>query len=308
MKTIHNDRLPRRLLVIADDFGIGFNTTTGILQLGAKGLLTGSALIVNTPDAAESVRRWRNLGGRLELGWHPNLTLDTPLAEASQVRSLSREDGTFWPLGAFLNRWWFGKLDAGEIALELHLQLRRFIELVGHPPTFVNFHQHLALFKPIGAILLDQLSELHVRPYVRRVQEPWSLIANVGGARIKRTLLNHLGRRASHMQRERGFPGNDWLAGIANPRDVADPQFFLRWLRSMPGDIVELMCHPGLHDPTLLGRDCTESDGLLDQRVNEMRWLFDPTFLETLRDAGFRLTAPSELLFDARALAGERSA
>ena len=42
---------------------------------------------------------------------------------------------------------------------------------------------------------------------------------------------------------------------------------------------------------------------MLNQRVNEMRWLFDPTFLETVRDAGFRMTAPSELLFDARALA-----
>jgi chitin disaccharide deacetylase len=303
MKNVRNNRAPRRLLVIADDFGIGFNTTTGILQLAAKGLLTGSALIVNTSAAAESVQRWRNLGGRLELGWHPNLTLDSPLAEPSQVPSLIRDDGTFWPLGAFLQRWWLGKLDPAEIALELHLQLRRYIQLVGHPPTFVNFHQHLALFKPIGAILLDQLSELHVKPYVRRVQEPWPLIAKLGGARLKRAFLNRLGRRASNMQRLRGFPGNDWLAGIARPSDIADPQFFLRWLRATPGDIVELMCHPGLHDPSLIGRDCTESDGLLDQRVNEMRWLFDPTFVETLRNAGFQLTAPSELLFDARALA-----
>lgn len=293
----------RRLLIIADDFGIGFNTTTGILQLAAKGLLTGSSLIVNTADAAESVRRWRTLGSRLELGWHPNLTLDAPLAEAGQVASLVREDGRFWPLRAFLKRWWLGKLDPGEIALELHLQLRRFIELVNHPPTFVSFHHHVGLLKPIGAILLDHLSELHVKPYVRRVQEPWSLIATLGGARLKRALLNRMGRRASQLQAERGFPGNDWLAGIANPRDVGDPQFFLRWLRAIPGDIVELMCHPGLHDPTLLGRACTESDGMLDQRVNEMRWLFDPTFMETVRAAGFRLTAPSELLFDARALA-----
>lgn len=303
MKNVRKDRVPRRLLVIADDFGIGFNTTTGILQVAAKGLITGSALIVNTVDAPESVRRWRNLGSRLELGWHPNLTLDTPLADSSQIPSLIREDGTFWPLKAFLKRWWLGKLDPGEIALELHLQLRRFIELVGHPPTFVNFHQHLSLFKPVGAVLLDLLSELHVKPYVRRVQEPWSLIATLGGARIKRTFLNHMGRRTSQMQVQRGFPGNDWLAGIANPRDVADPQFFLRWLRAMPGDIVELMCHPGLHDPTLVGRDCTESDGMLEQRVNEMRWLFDPTFLETVQEVGFQLTAPSELLFDARALA-----
>ena len=298
MTKVRSGLAPRRLLVIADDFGIGFNTTTGILQLAAKGIVTGSALIVNTADAPEAIRRWRVLGSRLELGWHPNLTLDMPLAEATQIRSLVREDGTFWPLGSFLKRWWLGQLDPGEIQLELHLQLQRFIELVGHPPTFVNFHQHLAVFKPVGAILLDLLSELHVKPYVRRVREPWAMIAKLGGARLKRAYLNSKGRRASQMQAQRGFPGNDWLAGISNAADVADPQFFLRWLRQMPGDIVELMCHPGLYDETLLGRD-----GMMDQRVNEMRWLLDPTFLETMDEAGFRLIAPSELLFDARAQA-----
>jgi hypothetical protein len=46
----------------------------------------------------------------------------------------------------------------------------------------------------------------------------------------------------------------------------------------------------------LIGRECTENDGILQQRVNELRWLRAPAFQEAVDQAGFRLAAPSELL------------
>ena len=71
----------------------------------------------------------------------------------------------------------------------------------------------------------------------------------------------------------------------------------------MPGEVVELMCHPGQFDPSLVGRDCTDSDGLQQQRVNELRWLSDSSFLDAARDAGFRLAAPSEFVAGPTSLA-----
>ena len=289
-------RSHRLLLVIADDIGIGPNTTTGILQLAAHGIVTGSALLVNSPYTVAAVRKWQQLGAPMDLGWHPNLTLDAPLAPASQVPSLVRPDGTFWPLGAFLKRWFLGLLDVAEIDLEWRLQLRRFIELVGHPPTFVNCHQHVGLFAPIGEILIRILGELKTRPYMRRIQEPWPVLRALPGARVKRTFLGWLGRRLSRIQEAHGFPGNDWLAGITTPDCVLEPDFFVQWLHAIPGDVVELMCHPGRLDPTLVDRDCTDKDGLQQQRVNELRWLRDPSFLDAVQDAGFRLVSPSEFI------------
>src|ERR1700722_16794868 len=101
----------RLLLVIADDLGIGPNTTTGILQLASQGVVTGSVLLVNSPHAEKAVSKWRQLGSPLEIGWHPNLTLDSPLALPSQVGTLIQPDGTFWPLKHFLKRWLLGLLD-----------------------------------------------------------------------------------------------------------------------------------------------------------------------------------------------------
>ena len=295
---------PRRLLVIADDFGIGVDTTAGILELAACGVVTGSVLLVNAPAAVEGIRQWRRLGAPLELGWHPNLTLDSPLAPPAQVPSLVRPDGAFWPLGPFLKRWLVGRLAPHEIHLELTLQLRHFIDLVGHPPRFVNSHQHIALFPPIGKILLQVLGKLGIRPYVRRVQEPWSVVAKLPGARLKRIFLSCLGRRMTRIQEAHGFPGNDWLAGISNPRMAADSRFFTRRLLMMPGQVVELMCHPGHNDATLVGRDCTATDGLMQQRVNELRWLKENAFEEAVKNAGFRLTTPSEFLSGVRGRIG----
>jgi predicted glycoside hydrolase/deacetylase ChbG (UPF0249 family) len=286
----------RRLLVIADDIGIGPGTTTGILQLGSRGIVTGTVLIVNSPHAEEALKRWRRQGSLPEIGWHPNLTLDTPIAPAGQIPSLVQSDGQFWPLSVFLKRWLLGRMRDEHIAIEFRHQLNRFTEMDGHPPRFLNFHQHVGIFAPIGAILFQILAELPVKPYVRRVQEPWSVIRTLPGARFKRSCLNFMGRRLSRLQTKYGFPGNDWLAGISKPHMVEDPDFFATWLRAMPGDVVELMCHPGELDPTLVGRDCTETDGLLQQRVNELRWLNAPEFMDAVRAAGFRLTTPSELV------------
>ncbi|MBI1833179.1 MAG: ChbG/HpnK family deacetylase [Planctomycetes bacterium] len=283
-------------MVIADDFGIGANTTAGILQVAAKRVLSGSAFLVNTANSADAIRQWRQAGASLELGWHPNLTLDSPLASPAQIPTLVQPDGTFWPLGQFLKRWLFGRFDAQDIHTELTLQMNRFTDLVGHPPRFVNFHQHLALFPPVGRVLLDVLATLPVRPYIRRVKEPWWVVATLPGARVKRIFLNGYGRRMSNMQEAQGFPGNDWLAGLTNPQAVESPDFFVRWLTTIPGQVVELMCHPGQYDETLIDRDCTATDGLLQQRVNELRWLQEPSFLEAIDRAGFRLATPSEMV------------
>jgi predicted glycoside hydrolase/deacetylase ChbG (UPF0249 family) len=286
----------RFLVVMADDFGIGPETSRGILELAARSVITGAVLLVNSPHAEEAVRAWRRSGTRLEIGWHPCLTLDPPAAPVYRVRSLVGADGRLWPLRSFLARLSAQQICPRQIETELHAQYDRFLGLIGRPPTVVNSHQHVSLFHPVGAILRKVLRDRgSPLPYVRRVREPWSMLTRIAGARAKRTLLTLLGRLEARHQVYEGFPGNDWLAGITNPLWVTDPEFFTRWLSQVPGRIVELACHPGHYDPTLFGRDCTEKDGLARRRVDELRLLQQPAFLESCRRAGFRRVTPSEL-------------
>lgn len=208
---------PRLLIVIADDFGIGPKTSAAILELAKKGIVTGSVLLVNSPFAAADVASWQGAGKPMELGWHPNLTLDRPILSPHRVPSLVSPQGRFWPLRSFLVRWFRGKIQADHVALEWQAQWDRFVELVGHSPRVVNSHQHVALFEPAGQILLDLLKKQRLLPYFRRVREPWHMLWKIRGARKKRAFLNWAGRALAKKQQALGFPGNDWLAGITAP-------------------------------------------------------------------------------------------
>ena len=89
----------RYLVVVADDYGIGPETSRGILELAGRGVVTGTVLLVNSPHAADAVRAWRRSGLPLEVGWHPNLVMDPPAAPPGRVRSLLGDNGCLLPLG-----------------------------------------------------------------------------------------------------------------------------------------------------------------------------------------------------------------
>jgi predicted glycoside hydrolase/deacetylase ChbG (UPF0249 family) len=288
--------VPQRYLVVtADDFGIGPATSHGILDLAARRRITATVLLVNSPHAEAGVRAWRQAGGLLELGWHPSLTLDRPVLPAAKVPTLVDENGQFFGLGRFIQRLCLGTIARDEIAAELRAQWRRFHDLVGHSPTVVNTHHHIQVFPPVGQLLQDLLACQEELPYLRRVREPWRLLLRVPGARFKRAVLSWWGRSDARRQEQRGFPGNQWLAGVTDPPCLKDPEFLARWLRHLPGQVVELTCHPGYADPTLLGRDATATNGQMERRPDEWNLLFHVHFEEACALAGFQRIAPSQL-------------
>lgn len=284
----------RRLIVCADDLGMGPETSRGILDLAVAGRITGTVLLVNAADAEAAVRAWRKAAPACDLGWHPCLTSDAPILPPRDVPSLVDRDGRFLPLGAFMKRWTLGRIRDAEVAAEWRAQLHRYREICGANPDIINSHQHVAVFPPLGAILADLLKPLPVRPYVRRVRETKSMLRQIPGARLKRFFLSNMARRANRDLDVAGFPGCDVLAGIANHGDVHEPGFFSRWLARTPGHVVELMVHPGHRDETLIGRDCVVGDGCLERREKERELLAEPAFLQAVSRAGFRLCRPSE--------------
>jgi predicted glycoside hydrolase/deacetylase ChbG (UPF0249 family) len=284
-------RPTRSLVVMADDFGIGPETSRGILDLAAEGRVTATVLLVNSPYAESSVAAWERAGRSVELGWHPCLTLDAPILPPSAIRSLVGSDGRFLPLSRFLRRMMFGGIRTAEVAAEWDAQRERFTELVGHPPSVVAAHHHVAVFGPVRRALLALLADQSPRPYLRRVVEPAGSISRTPGARFKRSILSWFGRRTARHGDRLGLSGSKVLAGITDPPRVADENFFASRLAAVPGETVELMCHPGHPDESLTGRD----DANAAHRIHELHLLRSPDFAVAIRRAGFRLTAPAEL-------------
>lgn len=286
----------RLLVIVADDFGVGPATTQGILDLAEMGRVSGSVLLVNSPYAELGVKAWRQQGQRLELGWHPCLTLDRPISDPKTIPSIVQENGSFLSLGQLLKRLMARKVRREDVLREWTAQYDRFCELVGTPPSLVNSHHHVQIFQPIGDVLLEILRGAGNVPYVRRVREPWQMLVKAPGARAKRAFLSYIGRGQARALEQGGLPGNDWLAGVTDPAClVGDPDFLARWIRRMPGETVELTCHPGLYDTTLLGREGTDEADQLDRRVREFDMLRSEGFGVACRRAGFRIVAPSEL-------------
>jgi len=198
-------------------------------------------------------------------------------------------------LGKFLKRAALGKLNRSEIATEYAAQHRRFVELVGHPPRVVNSHQHTSIFEPARTALLELLAaQRGPKPYLRRVREQKRLILGVPGARIKRTLLTHFGNKTARAAEAKGLPGAEWLIGVTDPPCTTDERFWTRWLRKVRGDFVELGCHPGYSDTTLLGRDVPGKKYDLIRRENEMRLLLRDDFTAAMEECGFEMVPPAE--------------
>ncbi|CAN5593587.1 chitin disaccharide deacetylase [soil metagenome] len=287
--------MPRQLIITADDFGIGPETSRGILELAVRGTITSTVLLVNSPFAEEGVRQWNQRGRPLELGWHPCLTLDSPLT--NDVPSLVGPDGRFQSLGSLLKKIVLKRIVASELKTELRAQYQRFRDLVGHEPRNINGHHHVHIFEPVAAVLATILSEQVHTPYVRRVIESKRTLLKVKGARIKRLVLSRFGKRVT-----KDFPGNDTLLGITDPPFVHDEQFFLRWLSHARGECLELTCHPGHLDATLVGRDGSLADGQLHRRAAEFARLSNPVFLECLKAQGFQIVSAEKLTLGTRAM------
>jgi predicted glycoside hydrolase/deacetylase ChbG (UPF0249 family) len=224
------------------------------------------------------------------------LTLDSPILPAEQVASLVQGDGRFHTLGTFITRLFTGRVSYHHLVAEFQAQLNRFREQVGQEPWVVNAHHHVQVFPQVGAALREVLSSCQPRPYLRRVRESFHTLRTIHGARCKRGFLSMLGGWQARRQASAGFIGADRLAGITNPPFVQDPEFFTRWLCNIAGDTVELTCHPGEHDPSLLGRDAEPGDGNLERRTQELHLLLQPEFSKRIVEQGFEVVRPSDLL------------
>ena len=288
----------RFLVVVADDYGIGPGTSQAILELGQLGRVNGTTLLVNSPHALSAVEAWKVAGKPLDLGWHPNLTLDRPLSAPEKCRSLVDPQGKFWELPEFLKRVHFGQISEADVELEFREQLSQFRQIVGEWPILINSHQHCSLFEPVNSALARILQEFPVKPWVRRVREPLSSYWNIPGGRLKRVWLGWLGRRQGKQLDAMALPGPLWMLGLTNPNCLEDEDFFVRWIQSAKGDRVELMCHPGLEDTTLIGRDSPVNDPRLARRLAENRLLRGDSFPKAVADAGFVLSRPYFLLGD----------
>ena len=234
----------RTLIVNADDFGLTGGVSRGILDAGAKGIVTSTTAIVNRPIDPELLERLSD--SDLGVGLHLNLTLGEPVCGARRVASLVDAQGCFVrdPREAA------ARAKKDEARIELGHQIDAFRALMRRFPTHLDTHHHVGRHEPILELVLDFAEALKVPV---RTQDD-EVRATARGRKLRTP---------------------DHFVGDAASEPYWSAERVLSHLSTLAPGVTEFMAHPGYYDDELAysryGKQReTELTGLTDPRAREM--------------------------------------
>ena len=267
---------PRRIWLIADDYGMSPAVSAAIRDLLARGRLSGTSVMV--PARGFDTAAVRSLAARRDtqpfaIGLH--VTLTAPFRPLSSGFAPLRE-GAFPPLAALMARALTGRLGGAPFAAEIAAQFAAFAAALGRPPDFVDGHQHVQLLPTVRDALLDAVRTAAPNAWVRQCGMAVAPLRRL--ADPKGLLLDTLSRGLRVRAAARGVRTNPAFAGTydfaaTRPLDA----LFAGFLDRLPdGGVV--MCHPGEVDDEL-----RRLDPVTDQRAREYAYLGGDAFAALLR-------------------------
>jgi predicted glycoside hydrolase/deacetylase ChbG (UPF0249 family) len=253
-----SDSQPLSLVVTADDFGIGVQTSRGIIQAHLQGPVTATSVMVVTGKHIEDSVPLLADAPRLDLGLHLVLTQagHRPLV-AKKSSGLIDRQGNFLSNRRLWIRSLLGRLNAAGVAEEIAAQAELFQKLIGRRPDYVDGHHHAHQLPAIRQALASLVRTIRTLPGITRItREPPEIRKNVPTSRSRRRAANYLGNQAGPYFSERGVWANDFYFGMISDEDLKSPFPWEVYLRNLPQiGVVEWVVHPGLEDATLTGRD-----------------------------------------------------
>ncbi len=253
----------KRLIINADDFGLTYGVTTGIVESILNGLVCSTSAMVCRSKCVENIERFANqLEGRI--GIHLQLTDGTPCMEKSLVPSILTESGDF-------PRSWrnLGQLNPDEVRLEWHAQIEKILNL-NIQPTHIDTHHHVHRFPGAFEVYCE-------------IAKAYQLPARTMTLQMTAKLRSQGIRCAEYC--ETGWCGGSMTAeSLINRVEKA-------FARCGNQGTVELMCHPGFVDLEL-----KEKSRYVAEREQELRTLCQSDLAARLRELGIRVVAMSELV------------
>jgi predicted glycoside hydrolase/deacetylase ChbG (UPF0249 family) len=276
------------IALCADDYGLSYGVSVGILEALDAGRLTAVSALVNGQRWPAMGRELLRHGEKADIGLHVNLTLGRPLGTMPKFAPL----GTFPAVKDVIRMAMRGKLPMGEIRAEIDRQFDRFEAVMERRPDHVDGHQHVHALPGIREVVLEAMvaRNLAGRAWVRDAADGLHRIA-FRGAHVRKALaVRALSTGFRRAVNGKGLAHNDGFAGFSdfNPgRDYA--RSFETYLRA-PGRRHLVMCHPGHVDEELKAQD-----PVTIAREQELAFLLSPRLPEMLRKHGLELARLSEV-------------
>src|SRR6188508_786154 len=275
----------RRIWLCADDYGAAPGVSAAIRELISRQRINATSVMVAAPhfsdEEAAALAKLNSGEKRAALGLH--VTLTGPLQPLSTNFAPLRQ-GRFLPLNTMLRSAMARRLQPEPLANEIAAQLRKFIDVFGRPPDFLDGHQHIQLFPQVRDAFLKVVAERAPTAWVRQCGRPRR------GRRLrdhKALVLDILSVGFRRKARKLGIAVNPAFAGSYAFKSRANfAKLFPRFLSGLP-DGGLIMCHPGIVDTELKGLD-----SLTTLREQEFAFFNSDAFLQVLAEHDVALARP----------------
>jgi hopanoid biosynthesis associated protein HpnK len=227
----------KRLVVTADDFGLGVDVNEAVRRAHRDGILTCASLMMGAPAVKEAVDIARAEG--VPVGVHLTLVDGRPVLPPERLPDLVDSDGRFKPgLVSAAVRLALSSQARRQARAECEAQIEAFLA-TGLKLDHLNTHHHFHLH-PLVLGLVVELARRYRAPAVRVPLErgvPPYRSALLGAVMLPWTL------RSRRRLRRAGVVTNDALFGLYDTGAMTEAA----WLRIVPRigpGITEVYCHP----------------------------------------------------------------
>jgi predicted glycoside hydrolase/deacetylase ChbG (UPF0249 family) len=285
----------RRLIVSADDYGLGAAVDRGIVRAARAGSVTSVGVMGNLATPA-AVRALAAAAPRVSIGVHLNLTTGRPLSSPADVPSLVDVTGAFWPLGALAARALRRRVRRVDVVRELAAQVAA-VRAAGVPVDHLDSHEHVHLIPGVLRAVVEVAKRTGIlavrshRPCVLPGGPRSSTVRWYAGRprrlaahTVKRLLVARL--RAAGLALPDGMVGGSLVVGGVGEGPAAEWEAVCARL---PAGTWELVVHPAdLAVPTS-PEEAERLGALTARRGAELEALLSPDFAARLRRYGIAL-------------------
>jgi predicted glycoside hydrolase/deacetylase ChbG (UPF0249 family) len=236
MPRLHSKPGSKYLIVNADDFGYFPEISQGIIECYRAGTVTATSVMANRPNIHHELDMLLGVEG-LDVGVHLNLTFGTPVTKSLLSRLPDRRfPGKYWwavkaPFNEDLRR-----LVAEEWRAQVSICADHGLEI-----KFLNSHEHVHMLPRLFPLVQRLAQDFGIK-FIRWSVPDW-FFSSAPGFLLRNILIKILTLvNASNVKHLRSAPR---MLGLS-----ASGRLDMNYLRSAlatmsPGDVCELMCHPG---------------------------------------------------------------
>ncbi len=270
---------PKRIWIVADDYGIARGVNTAIRDLLAQAAINATSVMVVASGfderEADALAALRAASG-IAVGLH--LTLTAPFRPLVGHYTPTRA-GSFLPLAETFVAGTLGRMRTDVVEAEAAAQIARFVEAFGWAPDYIDGHQHVHLFPRVAAGALAAARRNAPQAWIRQCGR--ARLSNSGSKALMLDLLSARFRKRAEAAGLRTNPGFAGSYEFGTRTDFAE--LFTSFLQGLPNGGV-IMCHPGLVDDEL-----ARNDTLTSPREREYAFFKSDAYRELLAAHGYAL-------------------